>query len=65
MDRPLAPPRRMLVPTADAEPWWRWLVDFPANVQMGVLPGAMVATVAKIVQIDPRVRESKPTPATA
>jgi glycolate oxidase FAD binding subunit len=44
----------MLVPAAAAEPWWRWLVDFPANVQMGVLPGAVVATVAEIVRIDPQ-----------
>ncbi len=43
----------MLVPAAGADPLWRWLVDFPANVQMGVLPSAVVATVAEIVRIDP------------
>ena len=42
-----------VVPAAEAEPLWRWLVDFPADVQISVLPSAVVATVAKIVAMDP------------
>ena len=30
----------MLVPTTRAEPLWRWLADFPADVQINVLPSA-------------------------
>jgi glycolate oxidase FAD binding subunit len=43
----------MVVPAADAERLWRWLVDFPANLQVSVLPGEAVATVAKIVEMHP------------
>ena len=31
-------PSPMLVPAADAEPLWGWLADFPADVQINVLP---------------------------
>ena len=43
----------MVVLAADAEPVWRWLVDFPANIQINVLPSDLVATVAKIVEMHP------------
>ena len=43
----------VLVSAAVAEPLWRWLADFPANVQINVLPSAVVALVAEIVRIDP------------
>jgi len=43
----------VLVSAASAEPMWRWLADFPADVQMSVLPSAVVASVAEIVRIDP------------
>jgi glycolate oxidase FAD binding subunit len=43
----------MLVPTSRAEPVWRWLTDFSANVQINVLPGAVTQTIAKVLQIEP------------
>jgi glycolate oxidase FAD binding subunit len=42
-----------VVAADDTEPLWRWLVDFPANIQISMLPGAVVATVAKIVEMHP------------
>jgi glycolate oxidase FAD binding subunit len=42
-----------LLSAGSAEPSWRWLADFPASVQISVLPSAVVATVAEIVRIDP------------
>ena len=46
-------PRRCSFPPPIRSRCGAWLVDFPANVQISVLPSAVVATVAKIVQIDP------------
>ena len=36
-----------------AEPLWRWLADFPADLQIHVLPSATVETIAKVLEIDP------------
>ena len=43
----------MLVPTTRAEQLWRWLADFPAHVQINVLPSAVVATIANLLKVDP------------
>ena len=60
-----APPRPMLVPTARAEPLWRWLAEFPADLQINVLPSATVETIAKAVGDRIRTARSRPMPATA
>jgi glycolate oxidase FAD binding subunit len=44
----------MLVPAAHTEPLWRWLADFAADVQINVLPSAVVPTMAKILPLDPK-----------
>ncbi len=36
------------VTDGDAESWWNWLTDFPADFQVGVLPGVMVETMARL-----------------
>ena len=43
----------MLIPTGRAEPLWRWLTEFAADVQINVLPGAVIETIAKTLEIDP------------
>ena len=43
----------MLVPTSRAAPLWRWLAEFAGNVQIGVLPGAVVGTIAKLLDVAP------------
>ena len=43
----------MLVPTPRAEPLWRRLAEFPADLQIHVLPSAMVETIAKVLEIHP------------
>jgi len=44
----------MLVPAAQTESLWRWLADFAADVQINVLPSAVVSTMAKILPLDPK-----------
>ncbi len=50
----------MLVPAAHTEPLWRWLADFAADVQINVLPSAVVPTMAKILPLDPELRDPGP-----
>jgi len=44
----------LLVPAAHTESLWRWLADFAADVQINVLPSTVVATMAKILPLDPK-----------
>jgi glycolate oxidase FAD binding subunit len=39
----------MLMPNLANEKLWRWIAEFPADVEIGVLPGKIVATVAELL----------------
>lgn len=43
----------MSIPTARAELFWRRLAEFPADLQMHVLPSATVGTIAKVLNLHP------------
>jgi glycolate oxidase FAD binding subunit len=43
----------ILIPTSRAESLWNWLTEFPADVQIKVLPSAVIETIAKTLEIDP------------
>ena len=40
----------------DAESWWRWLTDFPADLQISALPSRMVALMARLRSLLPECR---------
>jgi glycolate oxidase FAD binding subunit len=37
----------------DAEPWWTWLADFPADLQIHTLPGNTVEMIARLRRLLP------------
>jgi glycolate oxidase FAD binding subunit len=43
----------VLISTSRAESLWNWLTEFPADVQINVLPSAVIETIAKTLEIDP------------
>jgi len=43
----------MTVTDASAKPLWDWLVDFPAEVQIGVRPSAMMKMIGALILLDP------------
>jgi glycolate oxidase FAD binding subunit len=43
----------MVVPATRAEQLWRWLTDFTANVQINVLPSAVIEAVGRMLEIAP------------
>jgi glycolate oxidase FAD binding subunit len=42
----------MVVPASRAEPLWQWLTEFPAHLQLHVLPSALTGTIGKILRIE-------------
>ena len=38
---------------SDAESWWQWLTDFPADMLVSVLPGAVVEVMTRLGELLP------------
>jgi glycolate oxidase FAD binding subunit len=43
----------MSVPTSRAEPLWRWLTEFRADLEIHLLPSALVGVVTELLEMDP------------
>ncbi len=50
--RPLGVKSTMAVGAGEADRLWDWLSDFPAQIQIGVLPGAAVEVTRRLLQLD-------------